>query len=346
MYFTPSENPQRVLVVDDNPASARRHEQVLRKEGYDVRLTFDGQQAARAAAEWKADLILLDLSLPGLTGADVCRRLKRDTNSRHIPILLLLTRSEMERRLDTWAYGADEFLIKPFSVIELVTRCRTLLRVKSLSNEYESADSLVFLLARVLEARNQATYNHSTRVARYAEFLAEELKIPDAQVDLLQRGAILHDIGKLHVPDHILEKPGRLTAAEYELVKGHTTQGAIILDPLRSLRGVVPLVRWHHERLDGTGYPDGLFGDDVPLLVRILSIADHYDSLSSERPYRKALPHSTCLELMRKNADQGGLDPKLVADFAKIVNAPAVTILSAPLDAIEFARSQMLLEVF
>ena len=198
----------------------------------------------------------------------------------------------------------------------------------------------------MLESKNESTYSHSTRVARYAEFLAEALGISDDQVDLLQRGAVLHDIGKLKIPDDILNKPDHLSTAEYDVVKSHTTLGAQLLDPLRTLRHVVPLVRWHHERLDGNGYPDGKVGDEVPLLVRILSIADHYDSLSSDRPYRKALPHATCLELMRENAAQGGLDPKLVEEFAKIVNQPTVTILSAPIDAVEFARSQMLLEVF
>jgi len=224
-----------------------------------------------------------------------------------------------DARLRAWELGADEFLTKPFQTLEVAARCRSLLRQKELVDALDSAASVVFALARAIEAKSPFTHGHSGRVARLALALAARLGLGEADADVLRRGAALHDLGKISISDAILDKPGRLTPEEFEVVKRHPAEGARIVEPLRSTRDVIPLIRWHHERMDGAGYPDGLTGGDIPPLVRILAVADVYDALASDRPYRTAMPHARCREVMEQDAAGGGLDPDLVRTFLELV---------------------------
>jgi putative nucleotidyltransferase with HDIG domain len=193
-----------------------------------------------------------------------------------------------------------------------------------LIEERDSAEAVVFALARTVEAKSRFTHGHSERVMRYALGLADAAGVSRHEREVLRKGALLHDIGKISVPDAILDKPSALTLEELEIIKSHPTQGAHIVQPLHSLRETLPLIRWHHERPDGQGYPDGLCGDAIPRLVRILSVADIYDALSSDRPYRPSLPQEQCLEMLRQSALDGGLDTDLVAVFHTIAERLAV----------------------
>jgi putative two-component system response regulator len=315
----PTPETPRVLIVDDNPSIARLLRQSLMAEGYRIELAEDGQEAlARVAAE-PPDLILLDVGLPQVSGDEVCRRIKSSPATNLIPIVMVTAQGETQSKLEAWEYGADDFLTKPFHLAEVVARCRSLLRIKRLVEERESAEKVVYALARTVEAKSAYTLGHSERVAQYALHLAITLGLNDRQLEVMRKGALLHDIGKISVPDEILNKPGALTAEEYEIVKGHAATGAHIVEPLHSVRAAVPLIRWHHERLDGRGYPDGIAGDAIPFTVRILSVADVYDSLSSDRPYRAPIPHERCLDMLRENAQGGGLDIELVTLFSEIV---------------------------
>jgi putative two-component system response regulator len=311
----------RVLVVDDNPFISSLLRQGLTAEGYDVTVVGDGLEALSAVAARPPDLILLDLDLPHLSGDEVCRRLKADPATRLIPVVMVTAQGAFHNKLAAWDYGADDFLPKPFHLIEVTTRCRSLLRVKRLVEERDSAEAVVFALARAVEAKSRYTHGHSERVTAYALALAAALGLPERDREVLRKGGLLHDIGKISIPDALLNKPGKLTAAEYELIKDHPAAGAHIVEPLRTLRDALPLVRHHHERLDGRGYPDGLAGDEIPQRVRVLAVADIFDSLSSDRPYRPALPHDVCLSVLRENALGGGLDPELVALFTESVAA-------------------------
>jgi putative two-component system response regulator len=308
----------RILIVEDTAPVARLLEQGLLAEGYCVEWAEDGLEALQRVAERPPDLVLLDVCLPRVRGDEVCRRLKSDPATRLIPVIMVTAEGELSNKLDAWEYGADDFLTKPFHLVEVTARCRSLLRIKRLVEERESAEAVVFALARAVEAKSPYTHGHSERVARGALRLARALGLAAEQCEVLRKGALLHDIGKISVPDAILNKAGPLTDAEYEQVKGHAAQGAHIVEPLHSVRDAVPLIRWHHERLDGKGYPDGLSGEQIPLLVRILSVADTYDALSSERPYRPPLPPDECLRLLRENAFEGGLDPELVHLFVDL----------------------------
>jgi putative two-component system response regulator len=309
---------QRILVVDDSEPIRGLLSQVLSDEGHNVSVAADGEEALAAIERRPPDLILLDLDLPGCSGYEICRRLKKDPATRLIPIVIITGQSASEIKVQTWELGADDFLPKPFRCAEVIVRCRSLLRVKRLLDELDSAEAVVFGLARTMEAKSSYTFGHSERVADYATLLAERAGAAREDVQMLHKGALLHDIGKISVPDAILNKAGPLTPEEMVIVQQHTVQGAHIVEPLRSIRRLIPLVRWHHERIDGQGYPDGLHGEQIPWLVRILSVADVYDSLSSRRPYRPPIPQERCLEILREDALGGGLDPELVQIFCQI----------------------------
>jgi putative two-component system response regulator len=319
-----------ILVVDDNPTITALLQQMLAAEGHRVRIAGDGKEALEEVAEHRPDLIFLDLELPHMNGYDVCSRLKHDPATRLIPIVMITGQSSFETKLRAWELGADDFLPKPFHCVEVIARCRSLLRVKRLVDELDSAEAVVFAFARAVEAKSSYTQGHADRVTNYALALAACVGLADSDVEVLRQGSALHDIGKISLPDIVLNKPGPLTAEEYEIVKHHPVQGVRILEPLRSIRDTLPLVRWHHERRDGRGYPDGLSGDAIPLLVRILAVADVYDALASARPYRASYPHARCLEMLRANAAGGGLDAELVEYFCETISNVPVMYPSGP----------------
>lgn len=318
---TPSITPngQRILIVDDNPSVASLLRHALLAEGCAVEVADDGLQALDCVAARPPDLILLDLDLPSLAGDEVCRRLKNDPATNLIPIVMVTGQGDGDTKMAAWEYGADDFLTKPLRLAEVTSRCRSLLRIKRLIEERDSAEAVVFALARTVEAKSPYTHGHSERVTHYALELADAVGVTRHEREVLRKGALLHDIGKISVPDAILDKPGKLTTEEFEIVKGHAAQGAHIVEPLHSLQETLPLIRWHHERLDGNGYPDGLREEQLSPLVRILSVADVYDALASQRPYRRPMPHERCLEVLRENAAGGGLDAELVFLFCSLV---------------------------
>jgi putative two-component system response regulator len=305
----------RILVVDDDYLVGRLLVSILTSAGHAVTHVQDGAAALAAIIDRQPDLLLLDLDMPNLGGFDVCEHVKRDPATRLIPVVIITGRDPQDARVRAWDLGADEFLAKPFQPVEVLARCRALLRAKRLTDELDSAQSVLYAFARAVEAKCPYTLGHSERVTRYAVELAGRAGLSQDEIDVLRRGGLLHDIGKIAIPDAVLNKPGPLTREEYDIVKQHPVHGERIVQPLRSLQNALPLIRWHHERCDGRGYPDGLLGGDIPLAVRILSVADVYDAVSSGRPYRPALPQRRCLELLREDADLGGLDPELVDVF-------------------------------
>lgn len=311
----PARAKERVLVVDDDPATRRMLDRMLTSEGYETVFAGNGLEALRMVEHERPDLIFLDLELPGTSGYEVCRALKADPSKRWIPIVILTGHSATDERLRAWDMDADAFLSKPFPLAEASARCRSLLRAKRRHDELDSAEQVAFAFARAVEAKSPYTHGHSERVGQYALLLARRLGLSVEECEILRKGSLLHDIGKISVPDEILNKQGSLTAEEYNIVKLHPTSGAHIIEPLRSLRNVIPLIRWHHERCDGRGYPDQLRKSEIPTIVRILSVADVYDSLASKRPYRSAMAPDECFAVLRAEARQGGLDPDLVEVF-------------------------------
>jgi putative two-component system response regulator len=305
----------QVLIAEDNAFYRHMLMATLTEWGYEVLPVNDGEEAWQVLSRPDAPkLALLDWIMPGLDGLEVCRKARALPTPEPTYIILLTSKTGKENLLAGLEAGADDYIAKPFDRDELQARLRVGRRIVGL----QTSQTMVFALARAVEAKTPYTQGHADRVTRYALTLAAHLHLEPAQREVLRRGAILHDIGKISTPDAILDKPGRLTPEEFAIMQQHPDVGVSIVEPLQSLHDVIPLIRWHHERLDGRGYPDGLSGDAIPLLVRILSVADVYDALSSNRPYRDAMPRADCLAELRANAAGGGLDPELVEAFCEL----------------------------
>jgi putative two-component system response regulator len=319
----------RILIAEDNHFYRRSLAGALKEWGYDVIEVCDGEAAWRAMAAPNAPrLAILDWMMPELDGVEVCRRVRAMGGPEPPYIIILTAREGKDSIVQALDGGADDFLTKPFNRDELQARLRVGRRIVDL----QTTQTAIFTFARAVDAKSPYTWGHSDRVTRYALSLADAVGITGHQREVIRRGASLHDIGKMSVPDAVLNKAGPLTREEYEIIKRHPLDGVRIVEPLQSLRETLPIIRSHHERPDATGYPDGLHGEEIPYLVRIVSVADVYDALASERPYRAAMPHGQCLKLLRDIADGGGLDCDLVECFASIPLARLTRGSSAIID--------------
>jgi putative two-component system response regulator len=305
----------KILVVDDYEANLRGLGQLLRRANYSVSSATNGRDALDLVRRERPDLVLLDVLMPGLSGVDVCRELKRSADTCLTPVVLISGAQERATILAGLDAGADDFLNKPIDPEELYTRVRSLMRLKRVTDDLESAEALFLTLGRVIEARDPSTVGHCERLADYATALGRRLELPQADVDALYRGAFLHDIGKIAIPDRILLKKGRLTKKEYASMKRHAAIGDELCATVRSLDQVRPIVRHHHERIDGRGYPDGLRGDAIPLLAQIVSVVDIFDALTTDRPYRQALQMPTAYQMLRDEARGGWCQSSLIECF-------------------------------
>jgi putative two-component system response regulator len=314
----------RVLVVEDDPQNARLLTKLLTRQGFVVEIIDNGTRALESVRRLQPDVVLLDWMLPGMPGIDVCRQLKQDPATRLVPIILLTGMDAREHRLAGISAGADDFLTKPFDVEELHARVRSLLRLKRYTDELESAESVITSLAFTVEARDQYTEGHCQRLADYSVRLGLAIGANADDVAALRWGGFLHDVGKIGVPDSVLLKPGRLDAEERKVIEQHTVIGERLCGNLRSLSPVRPIVRGHHERLDGSGYPDGLRGANVPLLAQIVGVVDAYDAMTTTRPYRAALPVEHACEELYSDARKGLFDRELVGQFVECMT-PTVT---------------------
>jgi putative two-component system response regulator len=316
---------ERILVVDDEAAIREGLELLLARQGYHVRTALDGASALHECAEFRPDLILLDVMMPGRDGFDVCREIKSNAETRLIPVVLITGLSDKSDRIRGIEAGADDFLSKPIDVSELDARVRSLLRLKAFTDELEHAESVLFTLALSIESRDPCTHGHCTRLAEFSARLGERLGLPADDIVALRRAGVVHDIGKVIVPDAVLLKPGPLTPEERSVIKQHAVAGEHICAPLKSLRTVLPIIRHHHERWDGSGYPDGLSGDAIPLLARLLQIADVYDALTTNRPYRGALTQSEAWEILQSEVDRGWWDGNIVREFRGMISTEGVS---------------------
>jgi putative two-component system response regulator len=285
----PAARRTRVLIADDSDGIRTLFGRLLAADGHEILQAADGIAALDAVARHRPDVILLDVMMPGASGLEVCRRLKSDPATQLLPVVLVTGQTDITDRVEGLEAGADEFLSKPVHPLELRARVRSLGRMKHRIDELDSAEAAFVTLALTLEARDPLTKGHCERLARDTVRLGRALGLDDDDLFALYRGGYLHDIGKVGVPDAVLLKPGPLTPQEFEQMKQHPEIGDGLCAPLQSLRRVRPIVLAHHERLDGSGYPFGLRGDDVPLLAQIVGIVDVYDALTSGRPYRGAL---------------------------------------------------------
>jgi putative two-component system response regulator len=311
---------QSILVVDDNTVNAALLRELLAGRGYPTIATQSADAAEAEILRQPPDLILLDVIMPGKTGYELCRELKDDPRTRLIPIVMITGLSDREDRLKGIEAGADDFLTKPISPEELFARVNSLLKLKEFTDELETADSVLCTLGLSVEARDPYTEGHCERLARDASDLGRFLGVDEESIVALRRGGFLHDLGKIAVPDEILKKGSNLTPAEWTIMKLHPVTGETICRPLKSLRLVLPIIRYHHEHSDGSGYPDALRKGEIPLLPRILQVVDIYDALRTARPYKPALGHEQAAQTMRVEALSGLWDEELVAEFFSMLD--------------------------
>jgi len=312
-----------ILVVDDEPANVDLVQSYLKANSYKVIKAYSGEEALKKAFADPPDLILLDVMMPGISGFEVCRRLKSDNRTQLIPVILLTALQDFQSKIQGLEAGADEFLSKPFNLTELLTRVRNLLRIKRLTDQLEQTESVIFALARAVEAKDSYTKEHILRIANYAERLGRALNLESQEILAIRYGGILHDIGKIGVSEAILRKPGPLTEQEWLEIRKHPIIGESIIQPMRFANKVGPIVRGHHERWDGKGYPDGLKEKAIPLGARIVALVDSYDAMTTDRPYRKALSVKRACREIEQDAGSK-FDPELVPIFLKLLKEGAL----------------------
>lgn len=319
-----------ILVADDRAINCEYLERLLGWEGFTVVTAPDGVAAIEQFNRHQPDLVMLDVIMPYLNGFEVCRQIKSNKATALTPVILVTALSDTEDRVKGIEAGADDFLTKPVDRSELLARVRSLMKLKARTDELERAESVLFALAQSIEAKDPYTQNHCERLAGYAARLGRRLGLPAEQITALERAGIVHDIGKVAVPDSILLKPARLTEDERKIMRDHPVVGERICSPLKSFRLVLPIIRHHHEKRDGSGYPDGLSGHEIPVSARILQIVDVYDALTTARSYKAAYSSSESLEIMAEEVKKGWWDPELLAEFRALINEPAAVSGNGP----------------
>ncbi len=309
----------RILVADDEPQNIALLTRLMGRLGYDVIGVRNGQLALDTVRASAPDVVLLDVNMPDVNGVDVCRSIKEDPQTWLTPVILVTGLSEVADRVRGLDAGADDFLTKPVVFAELEARVGALMRAKRHTDTLDSARSIILSLGVTIEARDAGTAGHCERLADYASAFGAFLGLDRRQCDALYMGGFMHDIGKVGIPDAILLKAGPLTSSEHLVMQRHTTIGDTLCGEFRSLGEVREIVRHHHERLDGTGYPDRLSGDQIPQLAQIINIVDAYDAITSDRPYRSALSAEHAFAELRAEVNKGWKDPSLVEAFVSMV---------------------------
>jgi len=309
----------RILIVDDEDAIHVLLDRILELHGYKALHASSGREALEIVENERPDLVLSDVLMPGISGLELCWLLKSNPKTALLPVLLMTSLNDTQDRAEAFESGADEFVAKPFRKREMVARIRGMLRVKFLQDQLENAEEVIFSLARAVEAKDAYTGEHLERVSSLASEIGRFLGCDRTTCANLVRGGILHDIGKIAVPDSILNKKGRLTAEEFELVKTHPVVGERICRRLKTLRPVLDVIRHHHERLDGSGYPDGLKGDVILLPARIMAVCDVFDALTSKRAYRNAIDLRSALGILHEGVKAGHWDGGVVAALEAFV---------------------------
>ncbi len=311
----------RILVVDDNQDNCILMRELLVSRGYQVNCAGSAAEAELQLSNGLPDLILLDVIMPGKSGYELCRELKERPETRLIPIVMITGLTDRGDKVRGIEAGADDFLNKPIFPEELFARVKSLLRLKDITDELENAEDVLCTLGRSVEARDPYTEGHCERLSSYAADLGTHLGLGEEELIALRRGGYLHDLGKIRVPDEILKKGADLTPEEWKVMKQHPITGEAICKPLKSLRLVLPIIRHHHEHWNGSGYPDGLRGEHIPVLARILQVVDVYDALRTARPYKPALTHEESAETMQREARAGQWDAELVKAFFSTLKA-------------------------
>jgi len=313
-------SPARVLVVDDMSPNRELVKQVLSSDQYHVTEAGDGATALELISKHEFDAVLLDVMMPGMDGFEVCEAIRKNPDNALLPILLLSALGGPDDVAQGMKVGANDYISKPFNGVELKARLKASVEHKRLTDRLGDIESVLFPLARMVEARDENTGDHCDRLIHMGLVFGKELGLDYDQLESLRRGSVLHDIGKLGIPDAILLKKGKLDGDEWEVMKQHPAIGAALCSPLKTMRGTVDIIRCHHEKWNGSGYPAGLKGEQIPYLARVFQVIDIYDALSTERPFKLAFPKEKVIQIMQEETEKGFWDPELVDRFLNLLN--------------------------
>lgn len=313
------QSPARVLVVDDMATNRALVRAVLNPVEFEVFEAGSGEQALDRLQDISPDAILLDVMMPGIDGFEVCQKLREIEEFRLLPVIMLTSLGNPDDVARGMEVGATDYVTKPFHAIELEARVRGAVEKKRLTDRLDDTESVLYALARVVEAKDRTTGDHCDRLSHFSVVLGKAMGLCFDDLEALRRGGILHDIGKVAIPDAILLKQGKLTEDEWVVMRQHPTIGANLCSALRSMRRTIDIIRYHHEKWNGSGYPTGLMGTDIPLLARVFQIVDVYDALASERPYKRAMTRAEVIRVLREETDRGHWDPDIMLSFLNIL---------------------------
>lgn len=313
------EDRPTVLIVDDHESNLELMEAIFVKAGFRILVAPDPFSALRIFRYNKVDLAILDVMMPGMDGYDLCRHIKQISGRQFFPVILLTALTDRDSKIKGLESGAEDFISKPFDDAELITKVKSLIRLKNLHDELEHSENIILTLAVAMEARDPYTKGHSTRVGRMAKSFASHLGFSAREQELIRKAGILHDIGKIGLSTSLLCKRGNLNEEEMKAIQRHTIIGEEICKPLVSMHEALPIIRNHHERWDGKGFPDGLKGEGIPLNARILSIIDSFDAMVSKRPYRDGMSIDRAISIFMTERDYGQWDPELVDSFLSLL---------------------------
>jgi len=338
VLFTAPGSSSTILIVDSSDISRRTLKVQIsarrageRSEHWDWKMVEACRpaEALQILETERVDLVIADFLMEGMGGPEFCQRVRALKQCRLTPILLITSVQGHENEITGLASGADDFLVRPIYPAVIRARVAAMLRHKAAIDSLEEVESILFTLAQTVEQRDHNTAFHCQRLANYSVAMGMKLGLPPDQLLALYRGGFLHDIGKISVPDAVLFKPSLLTDAEWEIMRLHTIRGEELCRPMKSLAPVLPIIRSHHERWDGSGYPDGLAGAEIPLLARIMQVTDIYDALTTARPYKPALGHEAALAMLDDEVKRGWRDPEMVRVFQEVA-ARAVEAIESP----------------
>jgi len=319
MSYSNTNTAYKILIVEDEEAHRKLQKATLQSPEFEVIEAHNGEQALSYIKEHEFDAVLLDKRMPGLTGDEVCHRIRNDYQLPLLP-LIMVTGSTANEELDkSMQAGANDFIRKPYSPIELVARVRAAANHKRITDQLDSMESILFALARMVEAKDEGTGDHCSRLEHTSVVFGKKLGLGKQELLALRRGGVLHDIGKLGIPDNILLKKGPLTDNEWEIMRQHSSIGSNLCRELKSMKLTVPIIRHHHERWDGGGYPDGLKGEDIPFLARVFQFVDIYDALVSNRPYKEAFSREKIISIFEEETEKGWRDPELASIFLDLL---------------------------
>ena len=334
---------ETVLVVDDIDFNIKLLESLLFPMGYQVLKAASGPEAIEVAKSRLPDLILLDVMMPSMNGFEVCNKLREDPITAEIPVIFVSALDSVDDKVKAFESGGNDYITKPFYHSEVKARVNSALKLKRLqdslkvqnkmlvnqNSELETSEHIILSLIGAVEAKSAYLEGHTKRVSEIAVNIGKILGISSSDMHVLKQSAILHDIGKIGIPDNILNKNESLTEEEFDIIKQHSVIGQNILSPLNNLSKVKQIVRHHHEKLDGSGYPDKISGDEIDLLTRILSVSDVFDALTSDRPYREKLSMFQAIEILLEEAEKGWWDIKVIYALMEFLESKAEEELCA-----------------